>query len=279
MVRLTPQLRRVVATYLLLRILRRNRRRNFESRQTLELTGQKWVNGLLTGSNSRFQFHARMEKHVFVRLCRLLRKEGGLVDGRKLNVEAKLMLFLRFASLGTPNRELQERFQVSGWLASKVVREVNNAVFCLSRTLIKLPKVGTRAERTRESKYRPFKKALGAVDGTHIPVRVPASKHDLYRSRKGTLTQNVFAAVDFDLNFVYVLAGWEGKAHDAAVLADAERRGFHVPHGYFYLGDGGYPNRKPLITPYRLVRYHLKEWSKADDGYAIFCARALGAAN
>jgi hypothetical protein len=32
------------------------------------------------------------------------------------------------------------------------------------------------------------------------------------------------AAVDFDLKFTYVLAGWEGSTHDALILADALER-------------------------------------------------------
>ena len=32
------------------------------------------------------------------------------------------------------------------------------------------------------------------------------------------------AAVDFDLRFTYVLAGWEGSTHDAIILADALQR-------------------------------------------------------
>jgi hypothetical protein len=41
------------------------------------------------------------------------------------------------------------------------------------------------------------------------------------------------AAVDFDMKFTYVLAGWEGSAHDALILADALERnnGFVVPEG------------------------------------------------
>ena len=41
------------------------------------------------------------------------------------------------------------------------------------------------------------------------------------------------AAVDFDLKFTYVLAGWEGSTHDAPILADAIERndGFIVPEG------------------------------------------------
>jgi hypothetical protein len=39
--------------------------------------------------------------------------------------------------------------------------------------------------------------------------------------------------VDFDLKFTYVIAGWEGSAHDALILVDAMERndGFTVPKG------------------------------------------------
>jgi len=41
------------------------------------------------------------------------------------------------------------------------------------------------------------------------------------------------AAVDFDLRFTYVFAGWEGAAHDDLVLRDALERenGLRVPQG------------------------------------------------
>jgi hypothetical protein len=40
-------------------------------------------------------------------------------------------------------------------------------------------------------------------------------------------------AVGFDLKFSYVLAGWEGSAHDATVLEDTIKRedGFTIPQG------------------------------------------------
>ena len=54
-----------------------------------------------------------------------------------------------------------------------------------------------------------------------------------FRGRKHTITQNVLAAVDFDLRFTYVLAGWEGSALDALILSDALERddGLRVPPG------------------------------------------------
>jgi hypothetical protein len=41
------------------------------------------------------------------------------------------------------------------------------------------------------------------------------------------------AVVDFDLKITYVLASWEGSAHDALILADAIQKadGFVVPEG------------------------------------------------
>ena len=54
-----------------------------------------------------------------------------------------------------------------------------------------------------------------------------------FRGRKHTITQNVLVAVDFDLRFTYVLAGWEGSTHDALILCDALERvdGLRVPPG------------------------------------------------
>jgi hypothetical protein len=45
-----------------------------------------------------------------------------------------------------------------------------------------------------------------------------------FRGRKSYATQNVMAAVDFDLRFTYILAGWEGTTHDTLVIRDALER-------------------------------------------------------
>ncbi|WVZ76056.1 LOW QUALITY PROTEIN: hypothetical protein U9M48_024058, partial [Paspalum notatum var. saurae] len=83
-----------------------------------------------------------------------------------------------------------------------------------------------------------------------------------FRCRKSFATQNVMAAVDFDLKFTYVLAGWEGTAHDAVVLADALERvnGLRVPEGIFYLVDVGYGAKPGFMPPFHGVWYHLNEW-------------------
>jgi hypothetical protein len=66
-----------------------------------------------------------------------------------------------------------------------------------------------------------------------VLARVPRHIQQAFRGRKTNPTQNVMVAVDYDLKFTYILAGWEGSAHDALILADAIERddGFTVPQG------------------------------------------------
>ena len=62
---------------------------------------------------------------------------------------------------------------------------------------------------------------------------MPPEIRGRFRGRKDGTTQNVLAAISFDLKFTYVLAGWEGSAHNSRVLNDAfvRPRGFSIPKG------------------------------------------------
>ncbi|XP_014492739.1 protein ALP1-like [Vigna radiata var. radiata] len=105
---------------------------------------------------------------------------------------------------------------------------------------------------------------LGAIDGTHVRVKVPRSDAPRFRGRKDWPTQNVFAACDFDMKFTYVLAGWEGTASDSRILKNALDRDdpLVIPQGKYYLGDAGFMLKSTVLTPYRGVRYHLKEYTR-----------------
>ena len=105
-----------------------------------------------------------------------------------------------------------------------------------------------------------FEHCVGAIDGTHVPVRV-SQQHAAYRDRKGNLSINVFVACDFQMRFVYALSGWEGSAHDARLYDDALNKGFDVPIGKYFLGDAGFALSHKCLVPYRGVRYHLREYA------------------
>ena len=62
---------------------------------------------------------------------------------------------------------------------------------------------------------------------------MPPEIQGRFRGRKDGTTQNVLAAISFDLKFTYVLAGWEGNAHDSRMLNDA----FAKPERFSIPGD------------------------------------------
>ena len=67
----------------------------------------------------------------------------------------------------------------------------------------------------------------------HIPIELQPR----YRNRKGTLSQNILAVCNFEMRFVYILAGWEGSAHNGRVLQDAQgAQGFKTVPGKYWLG-------------------------------------------
>jgi hypothetical protein len=73
---------------------------------------------------------------------------------------------------------------------------------------------------------------IGAIDGTHIDAKSKLDRQTPYRNRHGYPSQNIMAAVSFDMTFSYVAAGWEGSASDQAVLRWALTSGvFVVPEG------------------------------------------------
>lgn len=64
---------------------------------------------------------------------------------------------------------------------------------------------------------------------------------------------------------IYILARWEGSAHDRRVLGDVIFiGGLQIPSDRYLLADAGYSNSDYTLTPYRGVRYHLKEQAIAN---------------
>nr|KYP44363.1 Putative nuclease HARBI1 [Cajanus cajan] len=66
------------------------------------------------------------------------------------------------------------------------------------------------------------------------------------------------------MKFTYVLGGWEGTTSDSRILKDVLGREdpLIIPQGKYYLGDAGFMLKGQIITSYRGVRYHLKEYSR-----------------
>ncbi|WVZ50978.1 hypothetical protein U9M48_002174 [Paspalum notatum var. saurae] len=172
-------------------------------------------------------------------------------------------MFLHTVGHNLRNRVVGHNFHRSGETVSRYFNKVLCAVGELRGDLIRPPSLQTPTKIAGNHRWDPyFKDCIGVIDGTHIRASVPKDVENSFRGRKSYPTQNVMAAVDFDLRFTYVLACWEGTAHDALILRDALERenGLRVPQGKFYLVDAGYGAKPGFLPPFRGVRYHLNEW-------------------
>ena len=78
---------------------------------------------------------------------------------------------------------------------------------------------------------------VGVIDDTYVCASVLPEIQGRFRGLKDGTTQNMLAAISFDLKLTYVLVGWEGNAHDSRVLNDAFTRpgGFSIPDGIIRL--------------------------------------------
>ncbi|KAJ0042470.1 hypothetical protein Pint_18181 [Pistacia integerrima] len=164
-------------------------------------------------------FHLDMLETMYTMLVLL-----GLANA--LNIRGRRRAAILYAS------EFASRFKVrSTKTVSRNFHLVVNAVFKLHTLLFKNPEA--IPENSTDERWKWFKNCLGALDGTYIKVHVPTADIPRYRSRKSEIATNVLGVCTPDMQFIYVLARWEGSAADGRVLRDAitRRNGLKVPQG------------------------------------------------
>ncbi len=233
--------------------------------RTSSLGGEEYIQELITTAHPRrCQEVFRMPLEKFLALEKRLTEHTSLKASRKhFSVRQKIDMFLYIVGEGAPNRAVQEKFQYSEGTFSHVFHEVLSFLLHLHVEIVNLPTKNDAIHPriAEDSKYFPyFQDCLGELDGTNIPAHVPSINGAAYRNRKGVLSQNVLGVCTMDLQFYYILTGWEGSAHDDKVLEDVLfDKGFMIPDKKYYLADAGYQHTDYLLCPYRGARYHLKE--------------------
>ncbi|XP_062103795.1 uncharacterized protein LOC133814908 [Humulus lupulus] len=170
-----------------------------------------------------------MDRRTFAILCHHLRTIEGLKGTKNMDVEEMVAMFLYIVSHDIKNRIMRRQFACSGETISRQFNAVLNVLLCLHELLLRKPEpiLGS----STDERWKWFKNCLAALDGTYIKVNVSALDRPRYRTRKSEIATNVLGVVSQDMQFIYVLPGWEGSAADSRVLRDAISRtnGLKVP--------------------------------------------------
>ncbi|KAH9448622.1 hypothetical protein Pst134EA_033167 [Puccinia striiformis f. sp. tritici] len=229
------------------------------------LTGAMWLDELIYNPNPvAFHDNLGMSVPAFMKLKDLLEEHRVLYDSKHVTATKKLGILLYMLITGLSNQKLQERFQRSASTISLTINQLVKDITgnqCLIKQYISLPPANadTPEEIKSNSKFSPyFDDCVGAIDGSHIPVFVDDQKR--FINRKGYPSQNVLAVCNFNMEFTYVMPGWEGSAHDGRLWDVARTKTLKIPEGKWLLGDAGFPLTDTCLVPYRATKYHLKDW-------------------
>ncbi|KAG6530867.1 hypothetical protein ZIOFF_004628 [Zingiber officinale] len=197
------------------------------------------INEMTFHSDRQCVDNCRMDRRSLSKLCYLLTTRGKLKGNRNMSINELVISFLHIIAHNVKNRVRKRQIARSGETISRQFHLVLNSIMRLHNILLKKPE--PIPENCTDVRWKWFKGFLGALDGTYINVNVPANDKPRYRTRKGEIATNVLGVCTPNMQFSYVLSGWEGSAADGRVLRDAisRRNGLKIPQGQ---------------------RYHLTEW-------------------
>jgi DDE superfamily endonuclease len=243
---------------------------NKTPQHTSRFTGRRWMQELLDGHPTRIKDNLGISREGFRYLENLLIRKSNLRNSRYMDTTEQLGIFLYAVVTDLSMRKLAERFQRSTETINRTYHRVMGHFLepDFFKHFVKFPTESTPLSEEIEdsiNNFPYFKDCIGAIDGSHIPISPPDNERIPFRNRKGFLSQNVLAACNFDLKFTMVLSGWEGSVSDSTLWLEGRRLGvLPIPEGKYLLGDAGFANCDTCLTPYRGVRYHLKEWAKGN---------------
>ncbi|KAG6492893.1 hypothetical protein ZIOFF_047863 [Zingiber officinale] len=192
-----------------------------------------------------------------------------------MSINELVISFLHIIAHNVKNRVLKRQTARFGETISRQFHLVLNSILWLHNILLKKPE--PISENYTDDRWKWFKVqgCLGALDGTYINVNVPANDKPRYRTRKGEIATNVLGVCIPNMQFSYVLPGWEGSVADDRVLRDAisRRNGLKIPQGKSQKMPNIVENVESSMPPKikRKTQSTKRLWTKQEDVALVDC--------
>lgn len=172
----------------------------------------------------------------------------------KISAEKALLVTVWYLANKETFRQISDRFDIAESCAHTIIKKVTKFFTVNSTDSIRWPnenELPNLAANFMKKKNIPG--VIGAIGGSHIPIRRPTIHEEDYMNRKGFHSILLQDIVDHQTRFRNIYVGEPGSVHDARMLRRSKiyQVGNDIPHGYIILGDSAYPMLRWLIPPYK----------------------------
>lgn len=173
----------------------------------------------------------------------------------KISPEKQLLIFLKYVSANVTLQLLADLFGVGDTTVFHIIRRVSSLI-CdnLMNEMIVWPSEQKQKQIAHKfQENNGFPGIVGAIDGSHIPIKTPKEQHENYINRKGTHSVILQAVCDSEMHFIDLYCGWPGSVHDSRVFRNSPllNKASKLDKNFHLIGDAAYPLQTCMLTPYK----------------------------